>query len=356
MNEETGLSIRHLLLGQTLLSALLVLAFGFLPDAWDTASPGSGAANTTAVAAGIGAAMIAIIGIFAARHVHDEFTRFDDALTALDSDTSIPYTHGQVGQTREFARLARHLEPLGSRLDSLRYEVEANQSDTGSASVERPAKSDCELERRSLIHSLLEHLEALRGFSRSTADNTSRARQIAHEAQDHACHGRQVLSDATTAMSAISQSSVQIAEITKMIDSIALETNLLALNASIEAARAGSQGKGFAVVAAEVRNLAQRSAGFAKEIRELIESSTQRVHAGERLVYDSSSTLVSIVSANELVTRLIEDVAATSQRQITCVDTIQQALSTLDAPPATPRGSPARNNAPRVATPTRRAA
>lgn len=157
----------------------------------------------------------------------------------------------------------------------------------------------------------------------------ARAKQLADESQGLAQRGRDVLEQTVDAMSAISESSKQIAEISSMIDSIAFETNLLAINAAIEAARAGQDGRGFAVVANEVRNLAQRSAGFSKEIRTLIEASSKRVNAGVLLANESGKTLTNIVNASDEVNQIVRNIGDSSVSQDSEVNTMLESLSHL---------------------------
>ncbi|WP_251120042.1 methyl-accepting chemotaxis protein, partial [Escherichia coli] len=126
------------------------------------------------------------------------------------------------------------------------------------------------------------------------------ASQLATGATDVAGRGGRIVEQVVSTMEEISASSREIAEITGVIDSIAFQTNILALNAAVEAARAGEQGRGFAVVAAEVRTLAQRSAAAAKEIKELIGSSVERVESGSRLVGQAGATMTEIVDSVRL--------------------------------------------------------
>ena len=142
--------------------------------------------------------------------------------------------------------------------------------------------------------------------------------------------GGQVVGEAVTAMTEINQSSKKIADIITTIDEIAFQTNLLALNAAVEAARAGEQGRGFAVVAAEVRNLAQRSATAAKEIKGLIQDSVAKVEAGSELVNKSGETLKEIVGSVKRVTDIIAEIAAASQEQTTGIDQVNQAVTQMD--------------------------
>jgi len=131
-------------------------------------------------------------------------------------------------------------------------------------------------------------------------------------------------------MGAINSSSKRIVDIISVIDGIAFQTNILALNAAVEAARAGEQGRGFAVVATEVRNLAQRSAAAAKEIKELIGASVESVEAGAQLVDQAGSTMNEIVSSVARVTDIMAEIMAAGQEQSSGIDQINQAIASMD--------------------------
>jgi len=168
---------------------------------------------------------------------------------------------------------------------------------------------------RTVSEGALDDLTKLDKLLIENEEYLDKAQRIAEESQGLAVRGRHVLKETMVAMEAISDSSQQISEITTMIDSIAFETNLLALNAAVEAARAGEQGRGFAVVASEVRNLAQRSAGFAKDIKIQIDSSVLRVNAGVLLAKESGVTLTNIVKASEEVNEIVNCVADLTGQQ-----------------------------------------
>jgi methyl-accepting chemotaxis protein len=156
------------------------------------------------------------------------------------------------------------------------------------------------------------------------------ANALAEASRTAAERGGAVVHDAVVAMGEINRSSKRIADIITTIDEIAFQTNLLALNAAVEAARAGEQGRGFAVVAAEVRNLAQRSATAAKEIKGLIQDSVGKVEVGSELVNKSGATLQEIVGSVKRVTDVIGEIAAASREQATGVDQVNQAVTQMD--------------------------
>jgi methyl-accepting chemotaxis protein len=185
-------------------------------------------------------------------------------------------------------------------------------------------------EQASSLEETASSIEEMTGTVKQNADNAQQANQLATGACMEAEKGGSVVSDAIAAMTEINQASKKIADIIGVIDEIAFQTNLLALNAAVEAARAGEQGRGFAVVAAEVRNLAQRSAGAAKEIKTLINDSVQKVEEGSKLVDKSGSTLEQIVNSVKKVSDIIAEIAAASNEQSTGIDQINKAVSQMD--------------------------
>jgi methyl-accepting chemotaxis protein len=173
-------------------------------------------------------------------------------------------------------------------------------------------------------------LEEMTGTLRQSADNARQADQLASGARDVADHGGEVVATAVEAMGEINRASKKISDIITTIDEIAFQTNLLALNAAVEAARAGDQGRGFAVVAAEVRNLAQRSATAAKEIKTLIRDSTGKVEHGSALVNQSGQTLQEIVRSVKKVTDIIAEIAAAAAEQSSGIDQVNRAVTQMD--------------------------
>ena len=173
-------------------------------------------------------------------------------------------------------------------------------------------------------------MEELTSTVRQNADNARQANQLARGAADVAGQGGQVVGRVVQTMSAITDSSRKIVDIIGVIDGIAFQTNILALNAAVEAARAGEQGRGFAVVAAEVRSLAQRSAGAAKEIKQLITDSVGKVEEGSHLVDQAGRTMDDIVTSVKRVTDIIADIAAASVEQSSGIDQVNQAIAQMD--------------------------
>lgn len=185
-------------------------------------------------------------------------------------------------------------------------------------------------EQASTLEETASSMEELTSTVKNNADNAVQANQLAAGTRDLAEKGGNVVKQAVEAMEEITASSSKIAEIIGVIDEIAFQTNLLALNASVEAARAGEQGRGFAVVATEVRNLAQRSATAAKEIKDLISDSGEKVEAGGKLVNESGETLTEIVDSVKKVGDIISEIAAASQEQSAGIEQVNKAVTQMD--------------------------
>ncbi|MBB5695629.1 methyl-accepting chemotaxis protein [Muricoccus pecuniae] len=173
-------------------------------------------------------------------------------------------------------------------------------------------------------------LEELTTTVRQNADSAQQANKLATSASEIATRGGMVVTEVVRTMDAITHSSRKISDIIGVIDEIAFQTNILALNAAVEAARAGEQGRGFAVVAAEVRNLAQRSANAAKEIKALISDSVEKVDSGSKLVTSAGQTMDEIVTSVRRVTDIMAEISAASQEQSSGIEQVNTAVSQMD--------------------------
>src|ERR1700754_3621500 len=173
-------------------------------------------------------------------------------------------------------------------------------------------------------------MEQLTGTVRQNAENARQASQLAVNASDIATRGGDVVSQVVTTMQDIASSSNKVVDIIGVIEGIAFQTNILALNAAVEAARAGEQGRGFAVVAGEVRSLAQRSASAAKEIKELIGDSVDKVQSGSALVGRAGTTMDEIVQAVRRVTDIMGEISAASEEQSGGIEQVNRAVVQMD--------------------------
>jgi methyl-accepting chemotaxis protein len=232
------------------------------------------------------------------------------------------------------ARQARKLQELLARIQALVGSLAQSMGSITTATTEI-AVGNHDLSTRteqtaSSLQQTSSSMEQLTGTVRQTADSARTANQLASSAAQAAQRGGEVVSQVVSNMEEISTSSRKIADIIGVIDGIAFQTNILALNAAVEAARAGEQGRGFAVVATEVRNLAQRSANAAKEIKSLIGASVEKVESGSRLVQDAGTTMTEIVSGVQRVTDIIGEITAAASEQSNELVQVNTAVTQLD--------------------------
>lgn len=185
-------------------------------------------------------------------------------------------------------------------------------------------------EQASSLEETASSMEEMTSTVKQSSENAMHANELSAEAQRKAEEGGEVVGRAVSAMDEINRSSKEIADIIGVIDEIAFQTNLLALNAAVEAARAGEQGRGFAVVAGEVRNLAQRSAAAAKEIKELIRDSQNKVGDGTELVNQSGATLSEIVASVAKVSSMMREISEASREQTSGIEQVNTAVSQMD--------------------------
>ena len=240
-----------------------------------------------------------------------------------------------VAQQRDEAgQLLQALAHMQARLADTVAHVRQNAEGVATASSEI-AHGNHDLSARtesqaSALQQTAASMEQLGSTVRQNADNAQQANQLALNASNVATQGGEVVAQVVETMRGIHDASRRIADIIGVIDGIAFQTNILALNAAVEAARAGEQGRGFAVVAGEVRNLAQRSADAAKEIKGLIGASVERVEQGSQLVDKAGGTMEEVVTAIRRVTDIMGEISAASKEQASGVAQVGEAITQMD--------------------------
>lgn len=257
--------------------------------------------------------VVRVMGSMAKGDLTENITReYDGAFGQLKSDVN--------------ATVAQLTEVIGNiRVSSTAITSAAGEIAQGNADLSQRTE-----EQASSLEETASSMEEMTSAVRQSASNAKRANELAGEAQVKAREGGEVVGRAVSAMEDINDSSKKISDIIGVIDEIAFQTNLLALNAAVEAARAGEQGRGFAVVAGEVRNLAQRSAGAAKEIKDLIRDSVNKVQDGSELVNESGNTLKEIVDSVEQATNMMADISQAAQEQTSGIEQVNTAVSQMD--------------------------
>ena len=249
-------------------------------------------------------------------------------VAAGDLDTPISLRPG------DSSSLMAQLKTMQGSLSDVVGRVRQNADSVATASAQI-AQGNNDLSSRteqqaSALQQTAASMEELSATVKQNADNARQANQLALGASTVAVQGGEVVGRVVDTMKGINDSSKRIADIISVIDGIAFQTNILALNAAVEAARAGEQGRGFAVVAAEVRNLAQRSAEAAKEIKGLITASVERVEQGTALVDQAGTTMSEVVNSIKRVTDIMGEISAASTEQSAGVAQVGEAVSQMD--------------------------
>jgi len=241
----------------------------------------------------------------------------------------------EIQREDECGQLLRSLQTMDVMLSDIISSVHSSSDSIGTATRQLSQGNDDLSQRTQEQASALEEtassMEQMTATVKQNADSARQANQLSARAREQAVRGVEVVSRTVVAMNEINDSSRRIADIIGVIDEIAFQTNLLALNAAVEAARAGEQGRGFAVVASEVRNLAQRSASAAKEIKDLINTSVDKVKVGSDLVSESGKMLDEIVNSVKQVTDVVAEIAAASQEQASGIDQVNHAITQMDS-------------------------
>ena len=243
-------------------------------------------------------------------------------------------THIEVKGNDETSQLLKALKVMNDNLTGVVGDVRNSAVSIASAS-QQIAAGNVDLssrteEQASSLAETAATMEQLTSTVRQNADHAVQARELANSAAQVAEDSSEVVSKVVDTMGAIDESSKRIEDIISVIDTIAFQTNILALNAAVEAARAGEQGRGFAVVASEVRALAQRSAGAAREIKELIQESVSTTAEGNKLVAEAGERMNDTVASIQRLTSIMSEIAAASQEQSVGIEQVSQAMSQMD--------------------------
>jgi methyl-accepting chemotaxis protein len=233
-----------------------------------------------------------------------------------------------------FSELKENSNTAVDRLAALVAQIQET-TDTITTAAKEIAAGNSDLSQRteeqaSNLQETAATMEELTSTVKQNAENARQANQLASSASEIAIKGGTVVGRVVDTMSAINDASKKIVDIISVIDGIAFQTNILALNAAVEAARAGEQGRGFAVVATEVRNLAQRSASAAREIKGLIGDSVEKVEAGSKLVADAGTTMDEVVRSVKRVTDIMAEITAASVEQSSGIEQVNQAVAQMD--------------------------
>lgn len=236
-----------------------------------------------------------------------------------------PGTFGEVkagvnSTVENLKKLVGQIKEATDTINTASHEIAAGNSDLSQRTEEQASS----------LEETAASMEELTATVKLNAENAKQANQLAIGASDVASKGGAVVNQVVVTMESINASSRKIVDIISVIDGIAFQTNILALNAAVEAARAGEQGRGFAVVAGEVRNLAQRSAAAAKEIKTLIDDSVEKVDGGSKLVNQAGQTMEEIVASIKRVTNIMSEITAASAEQSAGIEQVNQAITQMD--------------------------
>ncbi|OYD76830.1 UNVERIFIED_ORG: methyl-accepting chemotaxis sensory transducer with TarH sensor [Burkholderia sp. CF145] len=259
----------------------------------------------------------------------------DDAVTCFERIAKGDLSqHVATSGTNEIGRLFKAVKAMQDSLSTMIRSVHTSVEsiDTGAREI---AMGNTDLSQRTeqqaaSLQETASSMEQLTGTVKQNADNARQASQLAVNASDIATRGGEVVGQVVSTMQGIATSSNKVVDIISVIEGIAFQTNILALNAAVEAARAGEQGRGFAVVAGEVRSLAQRSASAAKEIKELIGDSVDKVQSGSALVGRAGTTMDEIVQAVRRVTDIMGEISAASEEQSGGIEQVNRAVVQMD--------------------------
>ncbi|MFM0209027.1 methyl-accepting chemotaxis protein [Paraburkholderia sediminicola] len=279
-------------------------------------------------------ALLMVVGIrFALRGLivqplNDATACFERIASGDLSEQIDVFSRNEIG--RLFAGIKRMQESMATMVRAVHSSTESIDTGAREISMGNTDLSQRTEQQAASLQETASSMEQLTGTVKQNAENARQASQLAVSASDIATRGGDVVSQVVTTMQDIATSSNKVVDIIGVIEGIAFQTNILALNAAVEAARAGEQGRGFAVVAGEVRSLAQRSASAAKEIKELIGDSVDKVQSGSVLVGRAGTTMDEIVQAVRRVTDIMGEISAASEEQSGGIEQVSRAVVQMD--------------------------
>ena len=285
------------------------------------------------IATGIGAAILcALFAYWITRSITVPLNAAIDIATRVgNGDLTANFEKNADDETGVLLDALEHMnQNLVQTIQQVNTSVETIATASGQIAAGNADLSSRTESQASSLEETASSMEELTSTVKQNADNARQANSMALKASDVARKGGEVVGDVVHTMNSIKDSSKKIVDIIGVIDGIAFQTNILALNAAVEAARAGEQGRGFAVVASEVRSLAQRSAGAAKEIKELINDSVSKVDDGSRLVDDAGKTMGEIVSSVKYLADLMAEITSASQEQSAGIEEVNLAITHID--------------------------
>jgi len=258
-----------------------------------------------------------------------EVSRILDALAKGDLTQHIDGNYqGTFGKLQDDSNTTvGRLQEVVSRIKEATEAIDTASKEIAAGNQDLSSRTE---EQASSLEETASSMEELNATVKQNAENARQANELAKKSNEAVSRGGEAVRRVVTTMGDIQSSSKKIADIIGVIDSIAFQTNILALNAAVEAARAGEQGRGFAVVATEVRNLAQRSATAAKEIKGLIAESVEKVEGGAKLVDQAGSAMDEVVASFQQVASLVTEISGASREQSSGIEQVTQAVSQMD--------------------------
>ena len=293
------------------------------------------------VLAAIGGGMLAVLAVVAglllwsARYVMKvigaeprDAVAVADGIASGDLTRNVTVAGGDTSSlTSALTRMQQQLQQIVGAIRQASGSIQVSSAEIAQGHADLSTRTE---EQASSLEQTASSMEQMTATVSQNAENARKASQLASGASEVASRGGLAVGAVVNTMTGISESSKKIADIIGVIDGIAFQTNILALNAAVEAARAGEQGRGFAVVASEVRTLAQRSAGAAKEIRQLISDSVGRIEAGSKQVVEAGKTMEEIVASVKRVTDLIAEISTASQEQSQNLSQVSDTVTQLE--------------------------